>query len=102
VDAQGRPTRGQGHEGGSSPMPFVIGLIAMILVAGMMRHMFATGGVTTIGAGVVAGLGIGAFLVLPWLAMNYAFAMRKPALTLIDGVNCVVGCGIIGAVLNAF
>jgi hypothetical protein len=34
--------------------------------------------------------------------MNYAFGMRKPALTGIDGVNSVVGCTIMGAVLNAF
>jgi hypothetical protein len=87
---------------GSGPMPFVVGLVAMVLVAGMMRHLLGSSGVTTVGGGVIAGLGLGAFIVLPWLAMNYAFALRKPALTLIDGVNCTVGCGIIGAVLNLF
>jgi hypothetical protein len=99
---KGRPTRGEGHEGGSSPMPFVIGLIAMVLVAGMMRHLLAASGVTSIGGGAVAGFGIGAFFITPWVAMNYAFAMRKPALTVIDGVNSVVGCTIMGLVLNAF
>jgi hypothetical protein len=84
------------------PMPFVVGLIAMVLVAGMMRHVFAMSGLTTIGGGVMGGFGIGAFLITPWVAMNYAFGMRKPALTLIDGVNSVVGCTIMGAVLNAF
>lgn len=102
VDAQGRPTRGTGHEGGSSPMPFVVGLVAMLLVAGMMRHLLGTSGVTTVAGGAVAGLGIGAFFITPWVAMNYAFAMRKPALTLIDGVNAVVGCAVMGAVLNSF
>jgi hypothetical protein len=34
--------------------------------------------------------------------MNYAFGMRKPMLTVIDGVNSVVGCTIMGTVLNAF
>lgn len=102
VDANGRPTRREGQAGGSSPMPFVVGLLAMILVAGMMRHLLGTSGVTTVGAGAVAGFGVGAFLITPWVAMNYAFAMRKPALTLIDGVNSVVGCAIMGAVLNAF
>ena len=102
TDAQGRPTRGEGQDGGSSPMPFVIGLLAMVVVAGMMRHLLGTSGVVTVGGGAVAGFGIGAFLITPWVAMNYAFAMRKPALTLIDGVNSVVGCTIMGAVLNAF
>ena len=51
---------------------------------------------------LVAGLGIGAFLITPWVAMNYGFAMRKPALTVIDGVNSVVGCGIMGLILGLF
>lgn len=96
VDANGRP------QGNGSAMPFVVGLVAMLLVAGMMRHLLVTSGVTTIWGGAVAGLGVGAFLITPWVAMNYAFSMRRPALTVIDGVNSVVGCTIMGAVLNAF
>lgn len=102
VDANGRPTRRDGQSGGNSPMPFVVGLIAMVVVAGMMRHLLASSGVTGIGEGAMAGFGIGAFFITPWVAMNYAFAMRKPSLTVIDGVNSVVGCTIMGAVLNAF
>ena len=86
----------------SGPMPFVIGLLAMVLVAGMMRHLLGTSGVTTVTGGAIAGFGVGAFLITPWVAMNYGFSLRKPALTLIDGVNSVVGCTIMGAVLNAF
>ena len=93
-------TEEQQKSGG--PMPFVIGLIAMMLVAGMMRHLLAASGVTSIGGGAIAGFGIGAFLITPWVAMNYGFALRKPALTVIDGVNSVVGCTIMGAVLNSF
>lgn len=96
LDAQGKP------QGNGSMMPFVVGFAAMILVAGMMRHIFAGSGITTLGAGVLGGLGIGAFLITPWVAMNYAFAMRKPALTMIDGVNSVVGCAIMGAILTVF
>ncbi|TAG17876.1 MAG: DUF1761 domain-containing protein [Rhodobacterales bacterium] len=86
----------------SGPMPYVIGLLAMVLVAGMMRHLLGTSGVTTVTGGAIAGFGVGAFLITPWVAMNYGFSLRKPALTLIDGVNSVVGCTIMGAVLNAF
>jgi hypothetical protein len=93
-------TEEQQKSGG--PMPFVIGLVAMVLVAGMMRHLLGTSGVTTIGGGAIAGFGVGAFLITPWVAMNYAFSMRKPALTVIDGFNSIVGCTIMGAVLNAF
>lgn len=96
VDANGKP------QGNGSAMPFVVGLVAMVIVAGMMRHLLGASGVTTLGGGAIAGFGIGAFLITPWVAMNYGFAMRKPALTVIDGVNSVVGCSIMGMVLNAF
>ena len=96
VDAAGRP------QGTGSPMPYVVGILAMIVVAGMMRHVFALSGIDGLGKGLLAGLGIGAFLITPWVTMNYAFAMRKPALSVIDGVNAVVGCGIMGLILNLF
>ncbi len=96
VDANGKP------QGNGGAMPFVVGIVAMLVVAGMMRHIFAMSGLTTIGGGIMGGAGIGAFLITPWVAMNYAFGMRKPMLTLIDGVNSIVGCTIMGAVLNAF
>lgn len=96
VDADGKP------QGNGGAMPFVVGIVAMLVVAGMMRHIFAMSGLTTIGGGIMGGAGIGAFLITPWVAMNYAFGMRKPMLTLIDGVNSIVGCTIMGAVLNAF
>ena len=86
----------------SGVMPFVIGLLGMILAAGMMRHIFGMAAIDTIGKGVTAGLGIGAFSVMPWVAMNYAFGQRKPMLTIIDGVNVIVGCGIIGLMLMLF
>jgi hypothetical protein len=80
--------------------PFVIGLIAMILAAGMMRHIFGMGGIETFGKGLVSGLGIGAFSVMPWVAMNYAFGQRRMKLTVIDGGNVIIGSGIMGAVLG--
>ncbi len=87
---------------GGSPMPFVIGILAMIVVAGMMRHIFAMTGIDTVGKGLVAGFGVGAFFITPWVAMNYAFAMRPSKLTLIDSVNAIIGCAIMGAILMMF
>ena len=74
----------------------------MIIVAGMMRHVFAASGIVSVGGGLVAGLGVGAFLITPWVSMNYAFSMRIPALSVLDGVNAVVGCGIMGTILSLF
>jgi hypothetical protein len=96
VDGQGRP-----HNSGSA-LPFVIGIVAMLVVAGTMRHLFAFGGIDTIGEGIGTGAGVGAFFISAWVAMNYAFGMRPLALWLIDSVNAVVGCAIMGAILTLF
>lgn len=95
VDENGRPE-------GSSPMPFVISGICMLLVAGMMRHMFAMAGIDGAAKGLVSGIGIGLFFIAPWIAMNVAYAMRPRALAIIDGGYAVVGCGVIGLVLGIF
>ncbi|QYK41968.1 MAG: DUF1761 domain-containing protein [Paracoccaceae bacterium] len=94
VDAQGKPA------GGMNPLPFILSALCMLLVAGMMRHVFAAGGVATPGAGLVSGLGIGAFFIAPWVMINNAYAMRPFSLTLIDGGYAVCGCGLIGLVLT--
>ena len=80
--------------------PFVIGFIGMILAVGMMRHVFGMAGIDGFGKGLVLGLGIGLFTIMPWVAMNYAFGQRKMSLTVIDGGNVVIGSGIMGAVLG--
>ncbi len=92
----GRPSNG------SSPMPYLVGFLSMVVVAGMMRHIFAMAAIDTVGKGLVAGLGMGAFFVVPWLAMNYAFAMRSPRLTLIDGTNAVGASAVMGLILTLF
>jgi hypothetical protein len=95
-DENGKP------EGGSSPLPFVVSGICMLLVAGMMRHMFAMAGIDGAGKGLVAGLGVGLFFIAPWIAMNVAYAMRPPALAIIDGGYAVFGCAVMGLVLGIF
>lgn len=89
-------------EGGSSPMPMVMGFVAMLVVAGMMRHIFQMAGIDTLGKGLTAGLGIGAFFITPWIMMNNAFGKRPFALTVIDGGYAILGCAAIGLVLTLF
>lgn len=92
-----------GRDGqGSSSMPFIISGISVILVAGMMRHIFAAAGIDGAGKGLLSGLGLGLFMVTPWIVTNYGFSMRKKALILIDGAYATVGCAIIGLVLGLF
>ncbi len=92
-DDNGKP------KNGGSPAPFILSAIAMLIVGGMMRHLFMMSGITTLGAGIVSGLGIGAFFIAPWIMINNAYGMRPFKLTAIDSGYAIFGCAIIGAVL---
>ncbi len=95
ADETGRPK-------GGSALPFIISFVAAILLAGMMRHIFAMSGIDGAGKGLVSGFGIGAFMIAPWVAMNYAYAMRPARLTLIDGGYAILGPTVIGLILGLF
>lgn len=47
--------------GGNMFLPFVLSGIAMLLVSGMMRHMFNMADIHTVGKGLTSGLGVGLF-----------------------------------------
>lgn len=100
IRAAGLPTDENGKpKGNGSALPFVLSAIAMIVVAGMMRHIFAMTGVASFGAGFVAGFGIGAFFISPWIMINNAYGMRPFKLTLIDSGYATFGCALMGGVL---
>ena len=80
----------------------IISAVGLILVAGMMRHMFAQAGIDDVTKGFLSGLGVGAFIASPWIIINYAYAMRPGKLCFIDGVFAIGGCTIIGVILTLF
>jgi hypothetical protein len=94
-DDTGRPLN-------QSVKPFILSAIAMIIVAGMMRHVFVIAEISTLGAGLVSGLGVGLFFISPWIMINNAYGDRPVSLTLIDGGYATFGCAIIGALLCIF
>ena len=95
-DENGRP------KNGGSPLPYILSAICMILVAGMMRHVFAASGITTLGTAAVSGFGIGAFFIAPWTMINNAYGGRPFMLTVIDGGYAICGCTLIGIILALF
>ncbi len=95
VDENGRPRN-------TSAKPYIMAAIAMVLVAGMMRHVFALAGIDTFGKGLISGLGIGLFFISPWIMINNGYGGRTFKLTIIDGGYATFGCAIIGAVLMLF
>lgn len=95
-DENGKP------KGGQNPMMFAATFVLQLIVAGMMRHVFALSGIDTIGAGLIAGLGVGLFFISPWIAINNMYGGRPVMLTVIDGGYAVCGCALMGAVLALF
>lgn len=95
VDENGRPVN-------DGPLPYILSFVAMILVAGMMRHTFALSGIDSFGKGLVSGLGVGLFFISPWIMINNAYGDRPFKLTLIDAGYATFGCAVIGAVLTLF
>jgi len=93
VDENGRPRNG-------GALPHVVTFAALIVVAGMMHHTFAMAGLTEPVEGAIAGLGLGAFIAAPWIAITYVYAARPRVLWLIDGGYAIVATGIIGLVLG--
>ena len=102
IRASGIKCDESGKPEGGSPLPFLLSGIAMLLVAGMMRHTFELSGIDTLSKGLLSGLGIGLFFISPWTMINNAYAGRPFALTLIDGGYATFGCAIIGVVLTFF
>lgn len=95
-DENGKP------KGGSSPLPFILSAICMLVVAGMLRHLLSASGVDSIGGAIVSGFGVGAFFIAPWVMINNAYGMRPFKLTVIDGGYAIFGCALMGLVLALF
>lgn len=93
VDENGKPVD-------QSPLPFIISALCMVVVAGMMRHMFSMAQITELSKAVVAGLGVGAFFISPWIFINNAYGMRPLKLSIIDAGYAICGAGIMGAILT--
>lgn len=81
---------------------YIGSFVCAILVAGMMRHILASGNTHGIWEGALTGFGLGAFVAAPWLVTNYLFAQRPQILMIIDAGYAIGGCLIIGLVLGAF
>ncbi|MCV6594245.1 MAG: DUF1761 domain-containing protein [Silicimonas sp.] len=95
VDENGRPVN-------ESPLPYILSFVAMILVAGMMRHTFAMAGIDGFGKGLITGLGVGLFFISPWIMINNAYGQRPFRLTMIDAGYATFGCAVMGAILSLF
>lgn len=96
VDEKGMP------QNATNPFLYIGTFVLQLVVAGMMRHMLATAGIDGIFTGLIAGAGVGLFIITPWIALNNAFAGRPILLSAIDGGYATLGAAAMGTVLGLF
>lgn len=95
TDATGAPRNG------GNPVTYLGAYICILLVTGMMRHIFSMAEIDTLLKGLMAGGGIGLFIIAPWITLNNLFSARARCLCWIDGGYATVACAVIGMVLVA-
>ena len=89
----GKPTN-------DTPLPYIVSFIMILLVAGMMRHTFALGGIDTFFEAATTGLGVGLFFISPWIFINTGYSNRPWMLAVIDSGYATIGCVVMGIVLH--
>jgi len=102
VAAVGVETDENGRPVNDGPLPYILAFIAMLLVAGMMRHTLAMSGIDGLMKSLITGLGIGLFFISPWIMINNAYGNRPFKLTIIDAGYATFGCAVMGAILGLF
>jgi hypothetical protein len=82
--------------------PFLIAIIANLIMAWVLAGLIAHTGTVTIRSGIISAAFVWFGFVITILAVNYGFSGRKPMLTLIDGGHWLGVLLIMGAVIGAF
>ena len=82
-----------------TPTPYVICFVAQLLVAGFLRLLMESVGVTSLGNALQWGLGVGLFFITPWIALLNGYTTRPFRLTMIDGGYATLGCGLMSLVM---
>ncbi len=82
--------------------PFVIGIIANLVMAWVLAGLIGHTGAVTVRSGIISAAFAWLGFVVTTLAVNYSFGGRKPMLTVIDGGHWLGVLLIMGAVIGAF
>ena len=87
-------------EGKGSPMPFIVSIVALavmaVVLAGTVGHL----GQLNLKGGVVTALFMWLGFVITTMAVNNAFGQRKASLTIIDGIHWLGVLVIQGAIVG--
>ena len=87
---------------GNSPLPYVIGFTAILVMCYTLAWLIQRLHAATFAGGMTLGAAIGVGFIAANLALNYGFEWRGINLWLINAVYATVGLGIAGAIIGGW
>jgi Protein of unknown function (DUF1761) len=102
VAAIGKSMEQLTREHGASPLPYVVGFVAILVMcytlAWLMHRVHATTLIDGLRLGAIVAIGF----IAATLALNYGFEARSVTLWLINSVYLVVGLALSGAIIGGW
>ena len=90
-------------EHGGSPLPFVVGFLAILVMCYTLNWIVSRAlQPTTAGSGAMSGAMVALGLVGATLALNYGFEARSVSLWLINAVYVLIGLAMAGAIIGGW
>jgi hypothetical protein len=102
LDGIGKTVEQLMKENGGSPMPYVVGFLAIVVMCYTLGWIVQRGMEPTAGNGALTGATVAFGLIGATLALNYGFEARGITLWLINAGYVFVGLVIAGAIIGAW
>lgn len=89
-------------ENGGSPLPYVVGFVAVLVMCYTLAWIVQRGMEPTVGSGALTGATVAFGIVGATLALNYGFEVRGVTLWLINAGYVLVGLVLAGAIIGGW
>jgi len=100
--AIGKTADQMSREQGGSPLPFVVGFVAILVMCYTLAWLIDRIEARTFAGGMALGATVGAGLLSANLALNYGFESRGVALWVINAVYVIVSLAVSGAIIGGW
>ena len=102
LDGIGKTVEQLMKENGGSPLPYIVGFLAVVVMCYTLGWIVQKGMKPTAGNGALTGATVAFGLIGATLALNYGFEVRGVTLWLINAGYVFVGLVIAGAIIGAW
>lgn len=100
--AIGKTMEELGREQGASPLPYVVGFVAILVMCYTLAWLMHRLQAATLAAGLRLGAIIAIGFIAATLALNYGFEARSITLWLINSAYVIVGLALAGAIIGGW